>query len=77
MARSLLREYLLRRLMGPSQQRRSRYGHRPVHTRRGYGWGAPRRRRHSRVHVTGCCLPIPLGLLVCSAAVGRVALRRR
>jgi len=64
--------------MGPSQHRRSRRGyHRPVHMRHGFGWGAPRRRRHSRVHVTGCCLPIPLGLLVASTAVGRVALRRR
>jgi hypothetical protein len=36
-----------------------------------------RTRRGSRVTVTGCCLPIPLGMLATSVAAGRLLVRRR
>jgi hypothetical protein len=35
-----------------------------------------RTRRGTRVTVTGCCLPIPLGLLLVAVAAARAALRR-
>ena len=78
MLRHLLAEYVLRRLSGSSRHgRRSRYGYGPALGRHHSGWGRPRSRRRSRVHVTGCCLPIPLGVLMTLGLAGRVALRRR
>jgi hypothetical protein len=35
-----------------------------------------RTRRGSRVTVTGCCLPLPLALVMAAAAGARVLLRR-
>ena len=71
---SIARALLLRRLFsGGSRRGRSR--------RRSSGFGmrgpfpsySGRTRRGSRVTVTGCCLPIPLGMLaVLVAAVARL-----
>ena len=59
-----------------------RYGHRRRRPqRRGFGmWGpfpsySTRTRRGSRVQVTGCCLPIPLALVL-SLGLSARALRR-
>jgi hypothetical protein len=59
-----------------------RYGNRGRRPRRsGFGmWGpfpsySTRTRRGSRVRVSGCCLPIPLGLVLGAAMLAR-ALRR-
>jgi hypothetical protein len=42
--------------------------------RRGYGFGRPR----TNVRVGGCCLPIPLGILIAGAfGVAGAARRRR
>jgi hypothetical protein len=54
-------------------RRRSRgrtgfFGPVPYHSRR--------TRRGSRVTVTGCCLPIPLGMLALLAGAARVLVRR-
>jgi hypothetical protein len=59
-----------------------RHGHgRRRGKRGGLGmWGpfpsySTRTRRGSRVRVTGCCLPIPLALVVSAAAIARALLR--
>jgi hypothetical protein len=59
-----------------------RYGYGRRRSRRsGFGWWGPlpsystRTRRGTRVKVTGCCLPIPLGLVLGMAMIAR-ALRR-
>ena len=81
----LMRLYLLRRLLTPSHRRGRRgygygYGRRRPRGRTGFFGPLPyysgRTRRGSRVHVTGCCLPIPL-MLVLSAVAGARALIRR
>ena len=71
----LSRFLLLRRLLGLGRQRRYRgrsrsgfYGPFPYHTRRTRGG--------SRVTVSGCCLPIPLGLLAALAMGARLLVRR-
>ena len=79
--RYLIRGHLLRRLLGGGRSHRYGrygYGHRP---RRRTGFFGPfpyysgRTRGGSRVTVSGCCLPIPLGLLI-SFAAGVRLLRR-
>ena len=60
---------------------RSRYGRQ----RRSYGypgWGdygrqSRHRRGGTRVHVSGCCLPIPCGTFVLAAGAGAGLARRR
>ena len=68
--RSLARAFLINRLM----ERRRRRG------RAGFFGPMPyysgRTRRGSRVHVSGCCLPIPLGVLVATVAGARGLMRR-
>jgi hypothetical protein len=74
--RHFLREYLDHRAYGRHHRHRRSYGygrrHRPRHP---FVIGRPRRR--TRVHVGGCCLPIPLGVLLATSAGARLALRRR
>lgn len=61
--------------------RRTGYGRRR-RRRSGFGmWGplpsySTRTRRGSRVHVTGCCLPIPLTFVLAAGLGARAALRR-
>jgi hypothetical protein len=87
--RLLFLDYLLRRFFGGGRSRRGHYGYgrRPY----GYGYGrrphrrtgffgpfpyhSRRTRGGSRVTVSGCCLPIPLGILAAFAAVARVLSR--
>jgi hypothetical protein len=81
MFRHLLRAYLVDRLVrGGRHRRHGRYGYgRRPHRRTGFHGPLPyystRTRRGSRVHVTGCCLPIPLGVVATCATALR--LRRR
>jgi hypothetical protein len=62
---------------------RSGYGRRRQPPRSGFGMRGPfpsysrQTRGGGRVHVTGCCLPIPLALATGAALGGRVALRAR
>ncbi len=72
--RVLAREYLIQRLARGRRPPRRRGGFFVVPQRRGY-YGAPMRR--TRVRVGGCCLPIPLGVVVSLGAGTRLALRRR
>ena len=79
--RSATRAYLLDRLLRDQHRRRSGwgggYGHSPYGRRRGrrssgFGMWGPlptysRRGRRSQVTVTGCCLPIPLGVFTVGA----------
>ena len=90
--RSATRAYLLDRLLR-DQRRRSGsgfghgYGHSPYgrHRRRrssGFGMWGPfpsysRRGRRSNVTVTGCCLPIPLGVFTVGALGLARAVRSR
>jgi hypothetical protein len=77
--RHAAREYLIHRLSRDRHryaQRRRPYGygygrHRPRHP---FILGRPRRR--TRVHVGGCCLPIPLGVLLVSTGTARALIRR-
>ena len=72
------RVLLIRRLLGLGRHRRYRgyrgrsrsgfYGPFPYHSRRTRGG--------SRVTVSGCCLPIPLGMLASVAVAARLLLRR-
>lgn len=81
LVRALGRAYLINRLAqrGRHHHRRGRRHHRRHQT----GWFGPmpyysgRTRRGSRVHVSGCCLPIPLGVLLATAVGARGAIRRR
>ena len=81
MFRALARAFLIDRMMRSSRHRRygSRYGGRS-RGRGGFFGPMPyysrRTRGGSRVSVTGCCLPIPLGLLVLSGLGTRLLLRR-
>lgn len=70
--RHLGREYVNHKLNESSRRRYGRYG-RPQRS----VFFAPRRRRRSNVRVTGCCLPIPLGVFVVSVGAGGIAVRRR
>ena len=72
--RTLLRFLFLRRLLDQNRRHRrsgwgSGYGRRPS-----YGWGSsrPRHRGRSQVRVTGCCLPIPLGMLMAAGGITRL-----
>jgi hypothetical protein len=71
----LSRILLVRRLLGLGHRRRYRgrsrsgfYGPFPYHSRRTRGG--------SRVTVSGCCLPIPLGMFASVALAARLLLRR-
>ena len=73
---ALFRAFLLDRFLG--SRRRRGYG-------RSYGRGgffgpmpyySRRTRGGSRVSVSGCCLPIPLGLLATALFASRMLLRR-
>jgi len=77
--RHALREYAIYRL-GGGRHRRYGYGRRSPRYRSQrptYPFVLRSPRRRSRVHVTGCCLPIPLGVLVGSTVMGRALVRRR
>ena len=56
---------------------------RPAPRRSGFGFWGPfpsytrRTRGGGRVRVTGCCLPLALGLAAAPAMAGRAAWRRR
>ncbi len=62
---------------------RSGYGRRRQPPRSGFGMRGPfpgysrRTRGGGQVHVTGCCLPIPLALATGAALGGRAVLRSR
>lgn len=87
---SAARAYLLHRAAGGGRRRSSR--HRGYGTRRSpygqsrrrsnFGFFGPfpsysrRTRGGSRVHVSGCCLPIPLAMTVGAATAVRVMTRR-
>ena len=87
--RALARAFLINRLM--QRGRRRGYGRSygssgffgPSRRRGRTGFFGPmpyysgRTRRGSRVHVSGCCLPIPLGLLAATAVGARGVMRRR
>jgi hypothetical protein len=84
MLASILRALMLRRLFEGSRRSRgygSGYGRRSRRSSGGFGmWGplpsySRRTRRGSRVTVTGCCLPIPLGILL--TPVAAYGMRRR
>ena len=74
----LSRILLIRRLLGLGRQRR----HRGYRGRSRSGFSGPfpyqsrRTRGGSRVTVSGCCLPIPLGMLASVAVAARLLLRR-
>ncbi len=76
----LARSWILSRMFGGGRRRRAGYGYgrRP----RGRGGLFPfphystRTRGGSRVSVSGCCLPIPLLLVVSALAGARACLRR-
>jgi hypothetical protein len=81
MFRSLARAFVLQRLMQRGQRRRhGRYGRSGRRGRTGF-WGpmpyySGRTRRGTRVHVSGCCLPIPLGMLLATVLGARSLVRR-
>jgi len=87
--RRVLFAWVLRRFMeGGRGRRRARsrygygYGYGYPRRRRNVGFFGPfpsystRTRGGSRVRVTGCCLPIPLGLVTALALGARALLRR-
>jgi hypothetical protein len=72
------RAFLVNRLLRRSRRRRGGYYRRQ---RRGGFYGpfpyyTGRTRGGSRVTVSGCCLPIPLGLVIALAAGVRLLVRR-
>ncbi len=69
--RRAARDYFIYRVFGGGGHRRGRH-HRGRHAY----YGRPRHRRRSNVHVSGCCLPIPLGVVAATAIGGRAAVRR-
>ena len=89
--RSASRAYLLNRLLRDQRRRRAGYGRgygvSPSGRRRrprssGFGMWGPlptysRRGRRSNVTVTGCCLPIPLGIFTVGALGLARAVRMR
>jgi hypothetical protein len=83
--RRLLFAWLIRRFTDRGRRGRPgryRYGYGYPRRRRNVGFFGPfpsystRTRGGSRVTVTGCCLPIPLGLATVLALGARVLLRR-
>ena len=60
--RTLLRFFLLRRMLDRGRRSRRSWGY--GYRRPTYGWGYGRPRGRSQVRVTGCCLPIPLGFMI-------------
>jgi hypothetical protein len=77
--RTLLRFFFLRRLLDQSRRhrRRSPWGYGGYGRRRPtYGWGHGRPRGRGQVRVTGCCLPIPLGMLAVAAIATRSLVAR-
>jgi hypothetical protein len=85
--RHLGRAYLANRLLrgGRHHQSYGRYGRSPYYARRQRGRGgffgpfpyySGRTRRGSRVRVTGCCLPIPLGMVSALGVGARLLMRR-
>jgi hypothetical protein len=88
---ALGRAYVINRLAQRGRHRR--YGRSPYGRHSGFFgpprrrgrtgfWGpmpyySGRTRRGSRVHVSGCCLPIPLGMLLATAVGARGLMRRR
>jgi hypothetical protein len=83
--RRLLFAWILRRFADRGRRRRStryRYGYGYPRRGRNVGFFGPfptystRTRGGSRVTVTGCCLPIPLGLATALALGVRALLRR-
>ena len=87
--RTLLRFLMLRRLLDQSRRHRRSgwgygprrptygWGYGPRRSTHGWGYGRPRHRGRSQVRVTGCCLPIPLGLLLAGGGLTRLLLARR
>ena len=90
--RSATRAYLLDRLLRDQHRRRrsgrrggygySPYGRHPRRRSSGFGMWGPlptysRRGRRSNVTVTGCCLPIPLGVFTVGALGLARAMRTR
>jgi hypothetical protein len=79
--RHVVREYLIHRLSGG---RRHAYGHRrryPRHRshrrhRQTYPVILRRPQQRTRVHVGGCCLPIPLTMLLGSMVLVQLVIRR-
>lgn len=72
--RRAARDYLVYRVLSGGRHRRGRRHHgRPVYS---YGRPRHRHRRRSNVHVSGCCLPIPLGVLAAAAVGGRAIVSR-
>ena len=81
----LLSAYVIERLMRRGRHRRHRgygYGHGFGRRPRGRGgfvgpfpYYSGRTRRGTRVHVSGCCLPIPIGLLALAASGARLLSR--
>lgn len=79
--RQLGRGYIINRMLRGGRHRgRSPYSARRPRGRGGFRGPFPyysgRTRRGSRVRVTGCCLPIPLGMLSALAVGARLLLRR-
>jgi hypothetical protein len=75
---TLLRFLMLRRFLDQNRRhRRSGWGH-GYGRRPSYGWGCgrPRHRGRSQVRVTGCCLPIPLGMLLTAGGLSRLLFGR-
>jgi hypothetical protein len=80
MLRHLFRGYLIDRMLRGSHSRRRRghygYGRRPRGRTGFFGpfpYHSRRTRGGSRVTVSGCCLPIPLGMLALAAAGVRLS----
>jgi hypothetical protein len=80
MFRALARAFLIERLLRSSRHRRRYRGYGGRSRGRG-GFAGPfpyysrRTRGGSRVSVTGCCLPIPLGVLATLGLGARLLLR--
>jgi hypothetical protein len=81
----LTRGYLINRMAQGGRRRRHGYGYGRGYGRRPRGRGgffgpmpyySGRTRRGSRVTVSGCCLPIPLGLFGALAVGARLLTRR-
>ena len=82
MFRALGRAHFINRVAQRGRQRSGFFG--PPRRRRGRaGFFGPmpyysgRTRRGTRVHVSGCCLPIPLGMLLATGLGARGLMRRR
>ena len=84
MFRALARAFMINRILGSGRGSRygGRYGGRYGRSRGRGGFFGPmpyysrRTRGGSRVSVTGCCLPIPLGLMATLGVGARMLLHR-